>query len=180
MGFVTTHVQAPFATAAFLAAVAVAAACPLLPRSPAPLESAAGTFPGWPPTFEGRALTELPLTSREREFVRDFPGRIARFSDGYREIILRWVTAPTRKLHPASDCFRGIGFAITPLPLRRDFAGKPMGCFRANHGPEQLTVCEMIRDDAGNTWSDVSAWYWTALFNSSRAPWWSVVVAEKS
>src|SRR5262244_3280163 len=72
-------------------------------------------FPGWPTHYEGRALVELPLTPREATFTQDFPGRVGRFSDGQREIIIRWVGAPTRLLHSAADCFRGSGYAITPI-----------------------------------------------------------------
>ena len=119
-------------------------------------------FPGWPTRYEGRALIELPLTPREAAFVQDFPGRVGRFSDGRREIIIRWVGAPTRRLHPAADCFRGSGYGITPLPVRRDAAGAAMGCFRASHAARRMTVCELIRDEHGESWPDVSAWYWHA------------------
>ena len=86
-------------------------------------------FPGWPTHYEGRALTELPLTQRELAFVRDFPGRVGRFSDGRREIIIRWVGAPTRRLHPAADCFRGLGYSMTPMPVRQDATGSRDGLF---------------------------------------------------
>ena len=51
-------------------------------------------FPGWPVHYEGRPLTPLPLTAREERFAGDFPGRIARFSEGRREIIVHWVAEP--------------------------------------------------------------------------------------
>jgi hypothetical protein len=166
--------------AAFLLAALAAALAPLLGRPHAAATIAPDTFPGWPTHYEGRALTELPLTRREAGFVRDFPGRVGRFSDGRREIIVRWVGAPTRLLHPSADCFRGSGFAVTPLPVRRDAAGNPMGCFRAVHGDDALAVCELIRDGRGETWPDVSAWYWHALLGATVAPWWSFVVAERT
>ncbi len=128
--------------------------------------------------YEGAPLKELPLSAREVAFVEGFPGRIGRFSDGKREIVLRWVAAPTRKLHPASDCFRGLGYTIDPIPLQTDALGRHMGCFRARRAGETLTVCEGIHADAGKSWSDVSAWYWESLFGSGEGPWWSVVVAE--
>jgi hypothetical protein len=121
---------------------------------------------------------ELALTPREAGFVQDFPGRIGRFSDGRREIIVRWVNAPTRRLHSAADCFRGIGFTIKPSTVQKDPDGVTMGCFRATNGGEDLAVCEVIRDEHGDSWPDVSAWYWHALFGTSRAPWWSYVIAE--
>jgi hypothetical protein len=91
--------------AVLLLAAAVAALAPFATRSSGAVASA--PFPGWPTHYDGRALTELPLTPREAGFTQDFPGRVGRFSDGQREIIIRWVGAPTRRLHPAADCFRG-------------------------------------------------------------------------
>ena len=140
-------------------------------------------FPGWPVSYEGSELTELPLTQREAAFVQDFPGRVGRFSDGRREIIIRWVGAPTRRLHPAADCFRGSGYSVTPMPVRKDAAGAAMSCFRAsqfraNDGADILMVCELIRDERGESWPDVSAWYWSGMLGTSSAPWWSFVVAE--
>src|SRR5262249_19477717 len=40
-----------------------------------------------------------------------------------------------------------------------------------------LKVCELIRDERGQNWPDVSAWYWHALLGWTHSPWWSVVVA---
>lgn len=138
-------------------------------------------FPGWPTHLEGLPLTELPLTAREAGFVQSFPGRVARFTDGEREIILRWVASPTRKLHPAADCFRASGYAIAPLPARASASGSGMmGCFRASRGGEAMSVCEIIRDGEGYSWPDVSAWFWHALFGGARGPWWAVVVAQKA
>ena len=140
--------------------------------------AATADFPGWPSRYENRELTELPLTQREAAFVRDFPGKVGRFSDGTREIIIRWVSAPTRRLHASADCFRGSGYKITPIPVMRDAAGTPMGCFRASQHGIGFTVCELIRDGRGDSWPDVSAWYWNAVFGVSVGPWWSFVVAE--
>lgn len=165
---------------AFLLAAVAAAAAPLLDKADSAASIANGSFRGWPTDYEGRALTELPLTQREVAFTRDFPGRIGRFSDGRREIIIRWVNAPTRRLHAAADCFRGSGYSTTPLPVRRDAAGAAMGCFRARHGAHDVRVCEVIKDERGESWPDVSAWYSGATLNASRAPWWSFVVAERS
>jgi hypothetical protein len=140
-------------------------------------ETASKAFPGWPTHFEGRELTALPLQERERRFASDFPGRIARFTDGKREIIIRWVTEATRKLHPASDCFEGIGYSIHPQPLRVDGAGERWGSFTAVRRDEKLRVYERIYTDTGQSWTDVSAWYWAADENAAGA-WWAVTVAE--
>jgi hypothetical protein len=164
--------------ALFLVVAFGAAIAPLLQRGRTSESQAGSSFPGWPTHYAGRTLTELPLSSREAGFVQDFPGRIGRFSDGRRELIVRWVNAPTRRLHSAADCFRGIGFTIKPSTVQKDPNGVTMGCFRATNGREDLAVCEVIRDERGESWPDVSAWYWHALFGNSRAPWWSYVIAE--
>jgi hypothetical protein len=162
-----------------LAAVAAAIA-PLINKAGGSASTTSVSFSGWPSHYEGLELAELPLTQREVAFTGDFPGRIGRFTDGRREIIIRWVNAPTRRLHSASDCFRGSGYSTTPLPVRRDATGAAMGCFRASHRADDLTICEITRDERGETWPDVSAWYWHAMLGSSPGPWWSFVVAERS
>ena len=163
---------------AFLLAALAAAVVPLLGGSNDARATNAG-FPSWPTQYEGHSLTAMPLTPREDSFVRDFPGRVGRFTDGRREIIMRWVDAPTRRLHPAADCFRGIGYSITPLPVRKHASDAAMSCFRAGHNGDAVAVCEMIRDEHGAIWPDVSAWYWSAMFGASPGPWWSFVVAER-
>ena len=163
---------------AFLLAALAAAVAPLV-AGPKDATAANAGFPGWPNQYEDRALTEMPLTPRENSFVRDFPGRVGRFSDGRREIIIRFVDAPTRRLHPAADCFRGIGYSVTPMPVRKDASGAAMSCFRAGRGGDSIAVCELIRDQRGGVWPDVSAWYWNAMFGATQPPWWSFVVAER-
>jgi exosortase/archaeosortase family protein len=163
--------------AAFALAALAAALAPLWPGR----NQTAATdvrFTGWPVTYEGRALTQMPLTPRELAFARDFPGQIGRFFDGKREIIIRWIGVPTRRLHSATDCLRGIGYGITPLPARNDVGGRAMACLRAGHGADLMTVCELIRDERGAAFPDVSAWYWNALLGATQGPWWSFVVAE--
>jgi hypothetical protein len=171
------RVKARAKIAVFVLAALAAALAPLLPWRN---QAAVGDlyFAGWPVAYEDRAVTQMPLTPREIAFTRGFPGRIGRFSDGRREIIIRWVGAPTRQLHSAADCLRGIGYGITPLPARRSSDGHAMACFRASHGEVAMTVCEVIRDEQGATFPDVSAWYWNAMLGVTSPPWWSFVIAE--
>lgn len=164
----------------FLAAVVAAAIAPLIQRSDGSSIAARHAFPGWPTSYEGRLLTEMTLTPGELAFVRDFPGRIGRFWDGRREIIIRWVDAPTRRLHSAADCLRGVGYSITPMPARKNATGVAMSCFHASRRTDDIAVCEVIRDEAGDSWPDVSAWYWNVMLGTSRPPWWSFVVAENA
>ena len=140
---------------------------------------ASASFAGWPQHFEGRALQRLALSDRERGFVQGFPGQIARFSDGSREIVMRWIERPSRKLHPAADCFKGAGYTTGPQPIRLDAAGQHWGCFTASQNGRQLHVCERVYDAAGKSWSDVSSWYWAAMLGKTSGPWWAVTIAEE-
>jgi len=85
---------------------------------------------------------------------------------------------PTRRLHPASDCLRAVGYAIDPLPARRGSDGAAWGCFAAQRAAERLMVCDQIRDAAGHVWPDASSWYWPALTGASAGPWWSTTLVE--
>ncbi len=162
-------------TAAFILACVVAAVTPLLPlgKKPKLLDHA---FPGWPSQF---AHQPLPLNQGELRFENEFPGRIGKFSDGTREIAIRWVTEPTRMLHPAADCLQGLGYAVTPQPLFIDAANQRWGCVLAVRHDQTIRVRERIYDGAGREWTDVSSWYWAALLSQTNGPWWAVTIAEK-
>ncbi|HEU0254107.1 MAG TPA: hypothetical protein VFR12_13825 [Pyrinomonadaceae bacterium] len=157
---------------------AIAALVPLLSAESKQPGNAAVAFPGWPTQFEGKTLTPLPLSELEQRFSSDFPGQLSRFTDGKREIVIRWVTEATRKLHPSSDCFQGLGYTVKPLALRRDESGSLWSSFEATKGDEQLRVYEQIRSDSGQSWTDVSAWYWST-FSQGSGSWWAITVAEK-
>jgi len=124
-------------------------------------------------------LTGLPLTALEQRFAENFPGRIARFSDGQREIIVRWVTHETRKLHPAADCFRGSGYEVQTLPMKLAKADERWGRFRAKKQDISLLVDERIFNQQGQQWTYVSAWYWSAVWSQSTGPWWAVTIAQR-
>jgi hypothetical protein len=160
----------------FLTACLLAAWVPFCPHEVAATSEPA--FPGWPARWEGRALRQRSATPAEAAFARRFPGRIAAFDDGQRHLLLRYVTQPTRRLHPASDCYRGAGYTTEARPLRVDHEGRRWGCFRAQGAEGDLQVCESISDGRGRTWSDVSSWYWAAALEGSPGPWWAVTVAE--
>ena len=159
----------------FVLACILAAIVPFLVSAPAVTDT--GDFPGWPTEFEGKALQSLPLTALEQRFAERFPGRIARFSDGKREIILRWVAEPTRKLHPARDCFRGSGYKVEALPMQVDARGQRWSRFLATRNQESLLVRERISDERGGQWTDVSSWYWSSFWRESAGPWWAVTAA---
>jgi hypothetical protein len=163
-------------TAWFAAACLAAAVVPFF--SAQPTRAAGAGFPGWPTHHEGKLMRELPLTALEQRFAEGFPGRLGRFTDGKREIVIRWVAHDSRKLHPAIDCFRGSGYSVTPRPLQVDAEGAHWGSFVATRGANVVTVRERIYDAAGNNWTDVSSWYWAAARGATRGPWWAITVAE--
>lgn len=131
----------------------------------------------FPAEFEGNLLRQLELSEREQFFLTDFPGEIRRFTDGNREIIIRYVTTATRKLHPSADCFSAIGYAIKPLPIKIDANQQKWSCFNAQKGDESLKICERIYTENGESWTDVSSWYWSAISNENKG-YWAITVAE--
>ncbi len=154
-----------------------AAAVPLLPGG-APSPPAAAS--AWPDRYEGQLLTRIAPAPEDRFLARQFPGQVARFSDGRRQIVLRRVVAATRALHPASDCFRAIGYTVTPAPMRLAPDGKPASCFTATRDGRTLTACEQVRDTGGQSWPDISSWYWSALLGPSQGPWTAALMVEEA
>ena len=162
----------------FTFACILAAAAPLLAGLGTRPAAVQGTFPGWPATFEHRSLTPLPLSRIEERFAQDFPGRVARFSDGDGEVILRWVAQGTRRLHPASDCFRANGYEVSPQPIKV-VGTERWSSFIATRGTQQFEVRERVYDAYGGQWSDASAWYWAVQLGQTRGPWWAVTTARR-
>jgi hypothetical protein len=130
----------------------------------------------WPTHFHGRELTRQPLSVVEQRWLREFPGTAARFGDGEQELFMRRVERPTRALHPSADCFKGLGYSVTEAKVR-DIDGERWSCFQASKAGLTRNVCERIHDETGRAWTDASSWYWSALLNRSRAPWWAITVA---
>ncbi len=163
--------------AAFLIAMFLAAVVPLAAPS-VPNEVANGErFPGWPQAIDGRPIRPLPLTEAERGFADAFPGKVARFTDGERHYILRWVLQPTRRLHPAAHCLRASGYTVGPEQLCEGNDALA-ACYLAERAGKARWVTERIHDDAGNGWSHVSEWYWAASLGQTEGPWWVVTTVR--
>lgn len=157
--------------------------CALLPFLQKPTTAATAATPlhasvSWPEKWEGRLLQPLPLSAVEQRFADRFPGAIARFNDGQRLLVLRQVNTATRMLHPASDCYRGLGYAITQEHLERDKQSVLSRCFIADKKGRQLRVCERITDKDGRSFTDASSWYWSAVMAQSAGPWLAATTAE--
>ena len=130
-----------------------------------------------PTSFEGATVKRLPLSLPEQAFVSGFPGAIIKLTDGHNQILMRTVGTPTRQLHPSEDCFKGLGYSIHPVAGLRDCKGQAWGRFEATDGATHLIVREIILDKKGNSWSDVSAWFWSAFVGKTQAPWTAITVA---
>lgn len=135
----------------------------------------------WPTRYDGRPIRPLAPSAIELRFALQFPGSIARFASGAGTIVLRDVERPTRRLHPATDCFRGLGYAIADERLERGHDGgddvRLWRCFTARKGGIGLDVCERIVDADGLAFTDASSWYWAAVLGRSRGPWRAVTTA---
>lgn len=151
---------------------------------PASSARAKPTAVEWPRVWNGRELRPLALSAVEQRFADRFPGAIGRFSDGTGVVVLRDINAPTRMLHPAIDCYRGLGYRIlAPQLVRTDgaqggaVAAVMRRCFVAEKDTQRLRVCERIVDADGLAFTDTSAWYWAAVTGRSRGPWRAVTEA---
>ena len=152
----------------------VAAFSPLLPHSKNKTEIAIA----WPTQFDERSLSPLPLAEADKFFQNGFPGHVARFSDGRRQIVLRQVNEATRKLHPARDCFQALGYTIDNAAMKRTEYNQTRYCFDAEKDGKVLRICEEITDANGNSYPEVSAWYWPALMGQSKGPWLAATIVE--
>lgn len=133
----------------------------------------------WPQSWEGRELRPLASTAVEQRFAAQFPGAIGRFTDGERVLVLRSVQRPTRMLHPAADCFRGLGYRVADARLERDARQRLWRCFDAvGRDGTALRVCERIEGADGSAYTDPSAWFWAAALGRSSGPWLAVTTVQ--
>ena len=138
-------------------------------------------FPGWPELFEGWPWIRLRNPGNAAAFASGFPGQTAVFrqenENGGRIVVMRWIWEASRGVHPAADCFRASGYAIKPGGLVRDANGMLWAEFSAMSDAETWRVRERWHNDSGGMWTDVSAWYWSAI--RGGGPWWAVTIAER-
>ena len=151
----------------------VLAACALWPLAGRGQAEARHTLPAheWPRQIDGEALRPLALSAVEQRFAHKFPGRIGRFEAGGNVWVLRDVARPTRALHPAGDCFRGLGYRIENPQLHGDADARLWRCFIAERDGARVRVCERIVDAHGQGFVDASSWFWAAALGQSSGPW---------
>ena len=132
----------------------------------------------WPQEWGGAALRPLALGPLEQRLAARFPGSVARFDAGDHLLVLRDVRQPTRMLHPAADCYRGLGYRIETARLERDTEQRLWQCFEAAREGRRVRVCERIVDADAKAFTDTSAWFWAAMLGQSRGPWRAVTKVE--
>lgn len=134
-------------------------------------------------TFDGLnlPLTPLPATPMEQAFAAGFPGTLGTYRWGEREVILRRVTKATRQLHPSRDCLRAAGYETTDAVVEVRPDGQLWSRFTASRGGQRLSIHERIVSEAdARVWTDVSAWFWAALFNPLNGPWRAETLIESN
>jgi hypothetical protein len=132
----------------------------------------------WPDRWEGKPLRPLALSTVEQRFADRFPGRMARLTDGEQVLVLREVRRPTRMLHPAADCYRGLGYRILQAQLEHDAQQRLWRCFVAERDGRHTRVCERIVDAQGQAYTDASSWFWAAQLGQSTGPWQAITTAR--
>lgn len=142
------------------------------------IEQAAPGAHEWPREIDGAPLRPLALSAVEQRFAQRFPGHIGRFEADDVVWVLRDVTRPTRALHPAADCFRGLGYRIADARLQLDTQSRLWRCFAAQRGDERVRVCERIVDAQGESFADASSWFWAATTGRSSGPWRAMTQVE--
>jgi len=142
------------------------------------IESTAPAAHEWPRQIDGATLRPLALSAVEQRFAQRFPGHIGRFDADGAVWVLRDVTRPTRSLHPAADCFRGLGYRIADARLQLDTRARLWRCFAAERGDERVRVCERIVDAQGESFVDASSWFWAATLGRSQGPWRALTQVE--
>ncbi len=135
-------------------------------------------YADWPKSFEGTPLVALPLSALEQRVFSQFPGQVKRFQARSAQLIIRKVQQATRQLHPATDCFRALGYTIGNHRHFRDKLGRTWSQFKATKNDLRLSVRELVAAQDGTHWPDIGYWYWHALWHSDAGPWTSYLVAE--
>jgi exosortase/archaeosortase family protein len=133
-------------------------------------------------TFNGLTLPlhPQPPSPEETAFARSFPGSISSHRWGDHQVILRRVTTATRRLHPSRDCLRAGGFETTDSVTVQCSDGSEWSRFSAIRNGERLIIHERIVSEAdGASWTDVPAWFWSAMRHPLNGPWRAEAVISK-
>ncbi|MCF7674869.1 MAG: exosortase/archaeosortase family protein [Akkermansiaceae bacterium] len=140
-----------------------------VPPSRVPLSQPPADF-----TFNGLTLPLEPLSASvtERAFAASFPGRLGSYRWGRAQVMLRQVTTATRRLHPSRDCLRAAGFSTRDAVVVKTADGAEWARFTATRDGLRLLVHErIVSEQDGSIWTDIPAWFWSALGHPLNGPW---------
>jgi len=135
-------------------------------------------FPGWPDSFEGRPWTRVRRPDGPAKVFAPLAIASAVFCQDERKVVLRWIPSPTRRMHPAADCFRARGYGVECGRLVRDAHGFTWSEFTVGREGESWRVRERLYSESGETWTDASAWFWSVWRRPGSGPWWAVTAVE--
>jgi exosortase len=117
-------------------------------------------------------LTKIDPTAQEMNFSQHFPGSIGVYQSAGLHLIVRDVAYATRQLHPSSDCLRAAGYSIGAAKVFVDRKGGHWWHYRIQKEGHRFDVHERIVSSLDqSSWTDVSAWYWSALRHPLNGPW---------
>jgi hypothetical protein len=133
----------------------------------------------WPTEINGNKVVPVQTLGEEEAFAKNFPGQMKRLTDGSNSYFVRVVWRETRQLHPSSDCFKGMGYSIEPGPLQIGDRQLRWSTFEASKQGQKYSVMERIADAYGNSWTDVSAWYWSVVMGKTKGPWTAITIARR-
>ena len=123
-------------------------------------------------SYDGRPVEQVALSPREQSFAQGFPGRLKIYRVGQDTLILRTITKASRMLHPSYHCLKAEGFTIRNSQLHQNEQGHQSLTYHATRNHEAFHVTERIRSLTNHRqWTEVSAWYWHALFHPNSGPW---------
>ncbi len=113
----------------------------------------------------------LPLESRAAEYAKGFPGTIELFAKDERRLVVRVINRATRRYHLSADCYRAIGYKTEPMAIFQGIDGSMWGRVMATRDGERIEVRERVVSLDGQSWTDPSSWFWSAMLGRSEGPW---------
>ncbi len=144
-------------------------------RTSAPAQGNPAIDVEWPLQWNKQSLQREPLSRESEQFAARFPGGMAQFTTGNATVLFRFTERPTRMMHPAEDCYEGIGFQVKPLPAEQDAAGHLWSRFEYTRSDGETRVVRQcyfevngsdlstFQPSAGTrSWPDASSWFWHA------------------
>jgi hypothetical protein len=121
--------------------------------------------------FEGQALRPVAQEPLDARFAKGSNAHLQRYASEDSQLLVRTVHTVSRSLHPAADCYRGMGYSLSEIQLHKR-EGLVWRCFIASKGERKERVCERIESLAdASSYTDTSAWFWAAALGRSQGPW---------